>query len=74
MACPAELLERETELGQRAAIEIARHDELVARLQQDKKIRNCAAWPEAAATAARPPSRLAMRSSSTDTVGLVRRE
>ncbi len=38
------------------------------------KTRNCAAWPEAAATAARPPSRLATRSSSTDTVGLVRRE
>src|SRR5258708_15685028 len=38
-----------------------------------KKIRNCAAWPDAAATAARPPSRLAMRSSSTATVGLVRR-
>ena len=34
MAGPAELLEREAELGERAAIEIARGDELVARLHQ----------------------------------------
>ena len=39
-----------------------------------KKVRNWAAWPDAAATAARPPSRLAMRSSRTATVGLVIRE
>ena len=31
MAGPAELLEGETELGERAAIEVARGDELVAR-------------------------------------------
>ena len=34
MAFPAELFERQPELGQRAAIEIARGDELVARLHQ----------------------------------------
>ena len=34
MAGPAELLERETELGERAAIKVARGDELVAGLHQ----------------------------------------
>jgi len=38
-----------------------------------KKARNCAAWPDAAATAARPCSRLATLSSRTATVGLVMR-
>src|SRR5258707_8217007 len=45
MACPAELLEREAELGQRTAIEIARRDELVAPLQQgeeDQELRGMA--------------------------------
>jgi hypothetical protein len=34
----------------------------------------CADWPLAAASAARPPSSAAMRSSSTATVGLAMRE
>ena len=34
MAAPAEFLEREAELGERAAIKVARGDELVARLHQ----------------------------------------
>ncbi len=34
MTSPAQLLEREAELGERAAIEVARGDELVARLHQ----------------------------------------
>ena len=33
------------------------------------KVMNCAAWPEAAATAARPPSSAATRFSKTSTVG-----
>src|SRR5215813_10275061 len=37
MAGPAELLEGEAELGERAAIEIARGDELVARLHQSEE-------------------------------------
>ena len=37
MAGPAELLEREAELGERAAIEVARGDELVARLHQGEE-------------------------------------
>jgi hypothetical protein len=37
MAFPAEHLERQAELGQRAAIEVARGDEFVARLQQREK-------------------------------------
>ena len=32
-------------------------------------VMNCAAWPDAAATAATPPSRAAMRFSKTSTVG-----
>ena len=39
-----------------------------------RKVTNCAAWPLATAHAAVPPSSAAMRSSSTDTVGLVMRE
>ena len=45
MAGPAELLERQAELGQRAAIEIARGDELVARRHQreeDQELRRVA--------------------------------
>ena len=38
-----------------------------------KKASSWAAWPEAAATAALPPSRLATRSSRAVTVGLPRR-
>ena len=34
MAGPAELLERETKLGERAAVKVARGEELVARLHQ----------------------------------------
>src|SRR6266446_5505222 len=37
MALPAELLERQAELSQRAAIEIARGEEFVARLHQRKE-------------------------------------
>src|SRR5579863_5483964 len=37
MACPTKLLERQSELGQRAAIKIARGEEFVARLHQRKK-------------------------------------
>ena len=37
------------------------------------KVRNSAAWPLAVATAPRPPSRLASRSSSAATVGLAMR-
>ena len=37
MAGPAELLERQAELGQGAAIEVARGDELIARLHQREK-------------------------------------
>src|SRR5205085_5514060 len=37
VAFPAELLERQAKLGQRAAIEIARGNKLVARLHQRKK-------------------------------------
>lgn len=36
-AVPAQLLERQAELGQRTAIEIARGDEMVARLQQGEE-------------------------------------
>ena len=38
-----------------------------------RKVRNCAAWPEAVQQAAVPPSSAAIRASSTETVGLVRR-
>ena len=75
VAVPAELREGLAELGERAAIELARRQELVARRHQREErqdLRRVAR--EVAATAARPPSRLAMRSSSTATVGLVRRE
>ncbi len=34
----------------------------------------CAAWPDEQQTAPTPPSSVAMRSCSTETVGLVRRE
>ena len=34
----------------------------------------CAAWPDAQPTAPTPPSSVATRSASTETVGLVRRE
>ena len=37
MAGPAELLERQAELGKRAAIKVARGDELVARLHQGEE-------------------------------------
>src|SRR4029077_19319689 len=37
MAFPAELFERQPELGQRATIEVARGDELVARLHQSEE-------------------------------------
>ena len=37
MAGPAELLEREAELGERAAIKVARGDELVAGLHQGEE-------------------------------------
>ena len=38
-----------------------------------RKVRNCAAWPEAVQQAAVPPSSAAIRDSRTETVGLVRR-
>ena len=37
VAGPAELLERQAELGERAAIEVARGDELVSRLHQGEE-------------------------------------
>ncbi len=39
-----------------------------------RKVRNWAAWPDAVAQPAVPPSSVAIRSSSTETVGLVSRE
>ena len=55
MACPAELLERQAELGERAAIEVARGDELVARLHQreeDQELRGVARGAARGAAAA----------------------
>ena len=61
MALPAELFERQAELGQRAAIEIARGDELVARLHQGEEDQELRGMPRgggeggAAAFEARDP-------------------
>ena len=67
---PAEALERVVELVDRAAIELARRDELVAGRHQRMEDETCAAWPEATARPAVPPSSAAIRSSSTALVGL----
>ena len=72
---PAEVLERVVELVDRAAIE------LVARRRTRRPAASArgrpgtrAAWPDATASAAVPPSSAATRSSSTAQVGLPMRE
>ena len=75
MAGPAEFFERQPELRERAAIEIARGDELVARLHQREEGEELRRVPRRGRHRRRDrPRALAIRSSSTATVGLVSRE
>ena len=66
-------LKRQPELGQRAAIEIARGEEFVARLQQGEERQELRGVARRGGHRRAPALQAATRSSSTDTVGLVSR-
>ena len=70
---PAEALDGMAELVDRAAIELLRRDDLVARLHQRVEDEELRGVPDATASAAVPPSSAAMRSSSTAVVGFMMR-
>ena len=67
---PAEILEGVIELVDRAAIELFRRHEFIAGRHRLCMTSTCAAWPDATARPAVPPSSAATRSSSTALVGL----
>ena len=66
----AEPAQRHVELGDRAAVEAARGDDVVAGARERRERQELRRLPELVATAPIPPSRLARRSSSAATVGL----
>ena len=73
IAVPAELFECLAELRDRAAIKPGGGDQSISRLHQRKRASIWAEWPDAVQVVPRPPSRLAIRSSSTAVVGFERR-
>ena len=67
------VLEGVAELVDRAAVELPGGNEILAGRMMVWKIRCCAEWPDAVASAAVPPSSAAIFSSSTAWVGFMMR-